>query len=56
MNETYTIMVKLDYENDEGCLVVTENGRNGDPKLVNVIDDMNEVGELYERLTGREVY
>lgn len=56
MNETYTVMFLVDYETDTGWLVTTENDRSGTPRIVNVMDDIEEIGEIYEKLTGRESY
>ena len=56
MNESYTIMFQMDYETDTAHLVVTETDRHGNPIIVNVMDDIEEIGEIYEKLTGRETY
>ena len=56
MNETYTVMFSMDYETDTAHLVVVENDRTGAPRFVNVIDDLETIGDIYEKLTGRETY
>ena len=56
MRESYRVMFWFDYEHDDAQLVVTERDSNGNEQIVNVLDDINELGELYERLTGRELY
>lgn len=56
MRESYAVMFWIDYEQDEARLVVTEKDQNGNQQIVNVLGDINEIGELYERLTGRELY
>jgi len=53
-NETYTVMFKIDRENDEYELCVCEYARNGTPYLVNSVNG-TDVIDIFEALTGRDV-
>lgn len=52
--ETYTLMFKIDRENEIYTLVIAEQGRTGVPLLVNCIED-ETVLDIYEHLIGRPI-
>lgn len=55
MNESYTIVIKIDDDYKNGDLVVLEKDRNGELRLVNTLYDIDTIADIYEQLIGRNI-